>query len=258
MGTLDGKAAIVTGSGRGIGRGIALEFAREGARVAVASRTASTVDAVVAEIEAAGGTAIGITCDLGRPADLDRMVDTTVTAFGTVDVLVNNGQSFVAPGEAPHAMTSPFEEYPEARWEAIFATGVTATFRAMKLVFPHMKERGGRIINFGSPASQRGKEGYAGYNACKEAIRGLTRTAAREWGRHGITCNVISPTIESGPGFFDGKAEVLESVVAQIPVGRLGIPRDAGRLAVFLAGPDSGYLNGMTFMLDGGKAAFSL
>lgn len=254
---LDGKVAIVTGAGHGIGRAIALAYGREGAHVVVVSRTPDTVDAVVAEIHNVGGPAIGAVCDVGDKTAIERTVDAAVAAFGTVHVLVNNAQGFGTEGSPqPSTVYSPCENTDEDEWEYTFRTGANATLRFMKAVFPHMKaQRYGKIINFASSSGQVGFPGNTSYNATKEAIRALTRTAAREWGEHGITVNVINPALDTRA--FDAwkaaRPEFVEALKKQIPMRRLGDPeRDAGPLAVFLASPGSDYVTGGTFMLEGG------
>jgi NAD(P)-dependent dehydrogenase (short-subunit alcohol dehydrogenase family) len=126
----------------------------------------------------------------------------------------------------------------------------------MKAAFPHLKESGqGRLINFGSHWGLMGYEGSVAYNAAKEAIRGLTRTAAREWGKHGITCNVIVPAIETDAllEYKSHHPERMNAMVQTIPMRRYGDPvKDAGRIAVFIAGPDAAFLTGMTFNVNGG------
>jgi len=256
MGILEGKVAIVTGAGRGIGRAIALEYAAEGARVVVASRTASTVDEVVAAIRGGGGEVIGITCDVGVAADIRSMVDETVATFGGVDVLVNNAQSF-GTRDAPRSSTptTNLEDVDEDEWDWTFETGVKATLRAMQAVFPHMRAAGGgRILNFGSRRGIMCNPDSASYNCNKEAIRALTRTGANAWGKHGITVNVLNPVIltDSAEGVFADHPDARQATEAQIPLRRWGLPRDCARVAVFLAGPDASYLTGMTFMVEGG------
>jgi NAD(P)-dependent dehydrogenase (short-subunit alcohol dehydrogenase family) len=255
---LAGKVAIVTGAGRGIGRGIAIAYGRAGAKVMVASRTQATVDKVVREIEAEGGVALGLTCNVGVRAQVFAMVARTVQAFGPVDILVNNAQSFGIPGRSNAAGDGcqPLETYDEEEWELIYRTGVLATLWAMKAVFPHMKDRGGKIINFGSLAGQVGTWGFAGYGATKEGIRALSRTAAREWGKYKINVNVINPSVLSDAmeELIKNQPDMMQAALASIPMGRWGDPvRDAGGLAVFLASSASDYLTGMTFMLDGGQ-----
>jgi NAD(P)-dependent dehydrogenase (short-subunit alcohol dehydrogenase family) len=256
-GVLEGKVAIVTGAGRGIGRGIAVEFAREGARVAVASRSLPSIEETLAEIRALGGEAIGIRCDVGDPGAIARTTAETAEAFGRIDILVNNAQSFgSAEKPAPTPVLTPLETFDDGEWERTFATGPTATYHFMKATFPFLKASGaGRIINFGSYWGQIGYEGSAAYNAAKEAIRGLTRTAAREWGQHGITANVINPAIASDAlkTFVREHRDTAEQSMQSIPMRRYGdIYKDGGRLAVFLAGDDAAFLTGMTFQADGG------
>lgn len=254
---LKDRVAIVTGSGRGIGRGIAVEFAREGAKVVVASRSQSSIDQTCAEIEAFGGTAFGVTCDVGNHDDIKRTVAAAVDRFGGIDILVNNAQSFGTP-EAPEGScrTTPLEDYRDAEWFFTLQTGPTASYLFMKAAFPYLKQSGhGRIINFGSSYGQKGFAGTVAYNAAKEAIRSLTRTAANEWGQYGITCNVINPGIETDAlrDYAEQHPDVLEKTLPTIPMRRLGHPyRDGGRVALFIAGPDASFLTGMTFMLNGG------
>ena len=251
------KVAIITGAGRGIGRGIAIAYGRASAKVVVASRTQATVDKVVDEIKQEGGKALGVTCDVGQRDQVFRMVDQAVNAFGPIDILVNNAQTFGAPGKATAADgRQPLETFDEDEWELIYRTGVLATLWGMKAVFPLMKGRGGKIINFGSQAGQVGTDGFAAYSVAKEGIRALSRTAAREWGKYKINVNVINPAVRSDSliklerTYPDMMAQVLQSS----PLGRFGDPiKDAGPLAIFLGSSDSDYITGMTIMLDGGN-----
>jgi NAD(P)-dependent dehydrogenase (short-subunit alcohol dehydrogenase family) len=254
---LKDKVAIVTGAGRGVGRGAALVYGREGAKVVVASRTQSTVEDVVQQIRDEGGTALGVTCDVGQRDQVFATVKRTVDTYGTVHIMVNNAQGFgTEANPTPTVTPVPVEDTNEDTWEYILRTGPTATLWFMKAVFPYMKKQHyGRVINLGSSSGQIGFPGNASYNAAKEAIRALSRTAAREWGQYGITVNVINPALESGA--FDewkkARPEFVEELVQKIPIGRLGDPeRDGGPLFVFLAGPGSGYITGSTFMLEGG------
>jgi 2-hydroxycyclohexanecarboxyl-CoA dehydrogenase len=255
--SLEGKVAIVTGAGRGIGRAIALAYGREGAKVVAASRTASTVEAVAEEVRAAGGEAIGVACDVGRRDEVFGTVAKAVDAFGSVHILVNNAQGFGTEA-SPQASTVfvACEDTDENEWEYTLRTGPTASLWFMKAVFPHMKSQHyGKVINFASSSGQIGFEGNTCYNAAKEAIRALSRTAAREWGQYGINVNIINPALETRA--FDAwktaRPDFVEALKAKIPMRRLGTPeRDIGPLAVFLAGSGSDYMTGSTFMLEGG------
>jgi 2-hydroxycyclohexanecarboxyl-CoA dehydrogenase len=255
--SLEGKVAIVTGAGRGIGRAIAMAYGKEGARVVVASRTPSTVESVVKEIRNAGGEAIGVACDVGKRADVFATVAKAVSAFGTVHILINNAQGFGTEAN-PKASTVfvACEDTDESEWEYTLRTGPTASLWFMKAVFPHMKaQKYGKVINFASSSGQIGFEGNTCYNAAKEAIRALSRTAAREWGQYGINVNIINPALETRAfdAWKSARPDFVEALKDKIPMRRLGDPeRDAGPLAVFLAGPGSDYMTGSTFMLEGG------
>jgi NAD(P)-dependent dehydrogenase (short-subunit alcohol dehydrogenase family) len=193
---------------------------------------------------------------VGKRAAVFDMVDRVVHAFGTVDILVNNAQTFAKLGsDKPNDSTQPLETFDEDDWEIVYRTGLMATLWGMKAVFPHMKQHGGKIINMGSAAGQLGLEGYGAYNATKEGIRALSRTAAREWGKYKINVNVINAGIltEKIKAQYGDRPDALQRMTER-PVGRTGDPeKDAGGLAVFLASSDSDYLTGMTFMLDGGR-----
>jgi NAD(P)-dependent dehydrogenase (short-subunit alcohol dehydrogenase family) len=257
MPRLADKVAIVTGAGRGIGRAISLAYAAEGANVVVASRSLDTVEAVCKEIADAGGQALGVACDVADKAQIQAVVARAVDTYGTVDILVNNAQSFGTRADPkPYPPRRGVEDSLDEEWEYTLRTGLMATLWGMQAVFPIMKTRGGKIINFGSMAGQRGESKTAPYNATKEAIRALTRTAAREWGRYKINVNVINPAAVThalqavqrdhglGPGTEDAK---------HIPLRRLGDPlRDIAPVAVFLASSDSDFVTGMTVMADGG------
>ena len=254
---LKDKVAIVTGAGRGIGRAIAVGYAREGAKVVVASRTPSTVEDVVKEIRDAGGEAVGAPCDVGKLADIEGAVRTAVDAFGTVHILVNNAQGFgTEASPQPSTVFVACENTDENEWEYTIRTGPTASLRFMKVAFPYMKaQKYGKIINFASSSGQIGFEGNTCYNAAKEAIRALSRTAAREWGQHGITVNIINPALETRAfdAWKSARPDFVEALKEKIPMRRLGDPeRDAVPLALFLASPGSDYMTGGTFMLEGG------
>ena len=253
---LKGKTAIVTASGRGIGRAIAQLYGREGANVVVASLRGDECAATVKAIESDGGTAVAKPTNVGIKDDVGDMVTFAVDTYGGLDILVNNAQSW-GTRERPAGLPvpTPLEEFDEAELDWTFDTGFRGTFWAMQAAFPHLRDRGGRIINFGSWYGQMGNEGTVGYNITKEAIRGLTRTAAREWARHGITVNVITPAAktDAAANIERTNPDVIAAAVATIPMGRLGDPdTDVAPAALFLASDDSRYVTGQTLGVDGG------
>jgi 2-hydroxycyclohexanecarboxyl-CoA dehydrogenase len=252
---LDGKVAIVTGAGRGIGRGMAKALASAGAKVVLASRTLEQLERTAEEIRALGGEALPVVCDVGDEAQVKHVVAEAAGAYGRIDILVNNAQSWGAPADhlaGPPQM--PMQDIPEEWWDHSYQTGVKATWYLCKAAFPYLKERGGKVINIGSVGGVSGVPLMADYCSNKEAIRGFSRSVAREWAPYQIHVNVICPVIET-TALMQPRDEdsAVEKNIQAIPLGRLGdADRDAGPLAVFLASSDSDFLTGQTFMLDGG------
>jgi NAD(P)-dependent dehydrogenase (short-subunit alcohol dehydrogenase family) len=252
MPMLEGKVAVVTGAGRGIGRGIANEFAREGAKVAVTSLSAENARKVAAEITDAGGDALPLACNVNEKEAIDRMVATVLDHWGVIDVLANNAQGSMGTDAGSGG---PIETMTADQMYANYLGGPLATLWAMQAVFPTMKGRGGRIINTSSLNGQVGRTFTGAYNAAKEGVRALTRTAAREWAQYGITVNVVSPTIlsDSVNAGLEQNPKFLDMLESGTPLRRVGIPAEAGRVVVFLASDDAAYITGATFMLDKGR-----
>ena len=246
-GRLDGRVALVTGAGQGIGRGVALALAKEGAAVSLAGRTLSKCEAVAAEIAALGGRALPVACDVSVREQVDAAVAATVSAFGGIDILVNNAQSSVQ---------AKLEDTTDEDIELAWRTGAMATFYAMQSAFPHLRASGrGSIVNFGSSTAIEGNVAFGAYAMAKEAIRGLSRVASREWGQFGIRVNVIVPNALSpaSQDFRDAHPERFARMEARVPLGRVGDPEaDIGRAVVALAADDLTYLSGQTLMLTGG------
>ena len=249
---LNGKVALVTGAGQGVGLGIAQALSAAGAAVVLAGRTLEKVEKAVPLVEARGGRACAVACNVRDPADLARAVDAAVNAFGGLDILVNNAQ------EVP---LGTLDDVTDEAFLAGFESGPLATFRLMKLVRPHLCARGGgTIINLASSAGIRwDMAGYGAYGAVKQAVRALTRAAAAEWGREAIRVLTIAPHAES-PGlkwWVENNPEEAEAFFRTIPLGRIGaLENDIGRAVVALCGPDLAYLTGATIPLDGGQANF--
>jgi len=232
---MKGNIAIVTGAGGRIGVGVCRALAKAGAKVVALDLDASRADAATRAIDA----------DLTDAATCASAVGEVVAEFGGVDTLVNLAQRF--------RPLRPIAEVTEKDMRVCFETGPVATLRMMQLCYPHMKARGGgAIVNFASGAGTAGMEGLAAYAAAKEAIRGLTKTAALEWGRDNINVNVICPAAASNPQESPLMVEGLEIN----PMQRFGDPEaDVGSAVVFLAGPGR-YVNGRTLHVDGGTGTW--
>jgi len=248
MARLSGKVAVVTGAGQGIGRGIARCLAAEGAAVVLAGRTVAKVAEVAAEIEAKGGAALALACDVNLRAQVDDVIAATVARFGPPDVLVNNAQG---GGQGTGSLAAATDE----QFLAAFRGGALSTLYGMQACLPHMRDRGGTIVNMGSSTGVLGDPGFAPYGTAKEAVRALTKHAAREWGRYGITVNVICPAArsESAKAFEDKHPERWRAVLREIPLGRMGEPDDDIGPSVVALATDLHYLTGATLMLDGGR-----
>lgn len=249
MGKLKGRVAIVTGAGMGIGRGIAGALAREGASVLVAE-----IDAVAGEQATAwlretwGVDAAFQRVDVTDKAQVQAMVATAIARFGRLDILVNNawrGSGFAR-----------LENLSDERLRAGFDMAVMAAFWAMQAALPEFRKHGGgRIINLCSLNGVNAHLYSADYNAAKEALRTLTRSAAREWAAEQICCNVICPGAisEAYRKFASANPDNAAAIAAANPMGRVGDPLDdIGPVAAFLASDDARYLTGNTLFVDGG------
>lgn len=244
--TLRGRVAIVTGAGQGSGRGCALALAAEGAAVVLVGRTRSKLETVSAEITGAGGRALVAPCDVTKPAEIDRCVAQTVETFGGVQVLVNAAQS---PIVRSGSLLETTAEVTEELWQS----GPRATLDFMRACHPHLRGDGS-IVNFGTGA-QFGPGGFGVYAAAKAAIGMLTRAAAEEWGPDGIRANLLVPFADSPAADAElaDKPALRNALLESIPLRRFGDSvSDVGRVAVFLAGPDSAFVTGTTLMVDGG------
>ncbi len=253
MAQLEGKTAIVTGAGQGLGRGIALVLAERGASVVLNGRTRSKLEVVKAEIDGAGGTCVISPGDVGERLDVDRMVSTALDAFGGIDILVNNAQAST-PDVSVLGIT-------DKDMDLTFRSGALGSLFAMQACHPHLKARGGgSVVNFGSSTAVTGDPGFAAYVMTKEAIRGLTRIAAKEWGADGIRVNVVCPAAMSpSAAEFAARDQVrFQRVLRSIPLGRFGDPvADIGRAVAALVSDDLSFLTGATLMLDGGRLLIS-
>ncbi len=246
------RIAIVTGAGQGVGLGVARAFAAEGAHVVIANRSAEKGEAAVAGIErdfaGRGASARYVGTDVSQKESVIALVDETVRANGRVDVLVNNA--------TPTGGTARLEYMTDEAMHDHMDVNYFGCFWAMQAAFPHMKAGGwGRIITMCSLNGINAHRYSAMYNGSKEGVRALTRTAAVEWGRYGITANILCPfaATPSWEGFKKFDAEAAHSIELGNPIPHVGdCESEIGPVAVFLACDDSRYVTGNTIHVDGG------
>jgi 3-oxoacyl-[acyl-carrier protein] reductase len=244
METLDGKTALVTGASQGIGRACALVLAKKGARVALAARSMDKLEAVAAEIVAAGGQAHPFAMDVSDEASIQSAAKAALGQFGTIDILVNNAG--ITRDTLLLRMKRP-------DWDAVLTTNLTGAFLMTQAVLnPMLRARWGRIINITSVVGRVGQAGQANYAASKAGLIGFTQSIAREVASRSITVNAVAP------GFIEtAMTEVLdpkqrEAFLGHIPLGRPGSDMDVAHAVAFLASPEAGYITGHVLDVNGG------
>jgi len=243
---LSGKVALITGSSMGLGKAYALDLARAGARVVVNDPEGSEpAEAVVKEIEAMGGEAILVPCDVGCAEAVAEMIDTILDRFNKVDILINNA------GISIDATTVKYD--PEA-WDRVLKTNISGAFYCSKYCLPSMiEQRWGRIINIGSVVGQIGVIGTPAYTASKSALIGFTKTLAKEVARKGITVNCISLGYFRGGGLLDTIPDkITDNILRAIPTGRWGQPEDITGAINYLVSDSASYITGQTININGG------
>ena len=248
---LAGKVAIVTGAGQGIGAAIAEAYAREGAEVLITGRTMSKLEELAVKITGAGGACTPFEALAGNKQHAEATVARAIADWGRVDALVNNAHTFTD--------YLPIEDLKmEENCNIDIQSAFIGSLQLMQLCFPHMvKQGGGSIINMGSSYGPRSEPGFLAYSASKEAIRSLTRTAAKEWGKHGIRVNTILPSALTPKSiWYLEDSGTYDVELAKVAMGRFGTPDDIAPTAVFLVADESNYVTGQTIGVDGGSTMF--
>ena len=242
-----GRTAVVTGGSRGIGRAVCLELARRGACVAVNyAGNAAAAEETVESCKAMGVDAFSVQADVADAAACDAMVKEVLSRFGRLDILVNNA-GITRDGLMPMLK--------DADWDAVLDANLKGAFHCMRAAYrPMMKQKYGRVVNLSSIVGLRGNAGQANYAASKAGLIGLTKSMAKELAGRNVTVNAVAP------GFIDTDMtaalpeKARESMLASIPMGRLGQGEDVAKAVAFFAGDGAGYVTGQVLCVDGGMA----
>ena len=251
---MEGKVAVVTGSGRGLGKAMAKALAAAGAHVVTAARTPEQIEATVAEIEAEGGSAIAVPTDVTKSDQVDALVARAVERFGRLDVMIANAGGGGGPQDAE------FWEYPDDAFDMVLATNLKSAFYSGRAAAREFVKQGdgGVIINVASGTALRGNQQFA-YPTAKGGVISLTKSEATLLARHNIRANCIVPGyINQRPPRDEQEAEVRRNRGVRVPIRRLGDWWELGPLALYLASDASRYVSGEMFIIDGGGLAGGL
>ncbi len=239
-----GKVAVITGASRGIGRSIALALAAQGATIVAMDMDQAATDAVVAELAAAGTQALAVVGNVTVTADVERMIDAAVEAYGRVDILINN---------AGITRDGLLMRMKDEEWDAVLSVNLKGAFLCTRAAFKVMsKQRYGRIINIASVVGQMGNVGQANYCASKAGLIGLTKSNAREMAKRSITVNAVAPGFIATAMTDALSDKVKAELTSQIPLERLGSAEDIANAVTFLASEASGYITGHVLSVNGG------
>ncbi|MCL1962398.1 MAG: SDR family oxidoreductase [Desulfovibrionaceae bacterium] len=268
---LEGKVALVTGSGRGIGRSIALKFASEGARVVINDLDTAPAEAVAAEIRAAGGQALTCPGSVTAPDFAERFIGAAVQEYKGIDIIVNN---------AGYTWDNVIQKMSDEQWYAMIDCHLTAPFRILRAAYPVLRDlnktdqAAGRrlirkVVNISSVAGLFGNAGQVNYACAKAGVLGMTQTLAKEWGRIGVTVNAVAYGLiktrltgnvaDGATTQIEGRqikvgvnTDMLQAMERTIPLGRGGTPNEAAGAVFLLCLPESDYVSGQTLMCSGG------
>lgn len=245
MSSLGGRVAVVTGGSRGIGLAIAAWLAEHGAAVVVSGRDADRLHAATKELEAHGAPVLGVAADAAKREDADRLVDVTRDRFGRLDILVNNA------GITRDGLVIRMKD---DDWDRVMEVNLRGAFLMTRAAAKAMvrSKAGGRIINIASTAGAMGNAGQANYSAAKAGLIGLTKATARELAHWGILVNAVAPGLIETDMAAALPADAREALLGQVPLRRIGTPREVAEMVGFLAGDGAAYVTGQVFHVNGG------
>lgn len=241
---LTGQVAVVTGASQGLGKAVAVKLAENGALVVCLARNLEKLAGTVAEIEAAGGRAEAVGCDVTDRLAAKQAIETAHQQHGRLDILVNNAG--ITRDKLMRGMS-------DEEWDDVIATNLTSCFVCSRTAAGLMRRaKYGRIINMASISGLMGNPGQANYSASKAGMIGLTRTLSKELISRGVTVNAVAPGFIASDMTDELGAVVIEEAKKRIPAKRLGTAEEVAAAVLFLAAPDSGYISGQTLVVDGG------
>lgn len=251
MFNLNNKTAIITGAGSGIGKAIAKLFAKQGAAVHILDFDEKGAAQTVKEIESGGGKSVAVKCDVSNQQQVKTIVESIVASAGRIDILVNN---------AGVAHVGNVESTSEEDFNRLFNVNVKGVYNCLQAVIPHMKAKGGSILNMASIASSVGIPDRFAYSMTKGAVVGMTLSTAKDYINHNIRCNCISPARVHTP-FVDGfinknypgkEKEMFEKLSKSQPIGRMGEPEEIAFLVLYLCSDEASFITGCDYPIDGG------